>query len=102
MFPHNVYNQNGFQMQDWANYNNYNNNNYRSRRGGRGRGGRSGRGGRGGRGGRRKHKYYWTHGLQGHNGSECQAPMQGHLKEATLENCMGGSTRGVPSLWDSD
>ena len=97
MFPHNMYNQNDFQMQDWSNYNNNNNNNYCSGRGGHGRGGRGSRGGRGGCGGRRKRKYCWTHDLQDHNGSECQAPMQGHLKEATLENRMGGSTRGVHS-----
>ena len=35
--------------------------------------------GRGGRG-RSTHerKYCWTHGLQGHNGRECNSPMQGH------------------------
>ena len=84
-----MYRQNGFPVQDW---NNYNNNNYnRGGRGGRGRG----RYGRGGRGNRRERKCCWTHGLQGHSGRECQTPMQGHQQEATLENRMGGNTKGV-------
>lgn len=90
MVPNTMYQQNGYQFQDWNNFNN--NNNYRGGRGGRGRGGRSDRGGRGGR---RERKYCWTHGLQGRTGRECHTPMQGHQAEATLENRMGGNTRGV-------
>lgn len=95
MYPNTMYNQNGFQFQhDWNN--NYNNNNnYRGGRSGRGGGRGRGRGGRGGRGGRRERKYCWTHGLGTHNGRECQTPMQGHHPEATLENRMGGNTKGI-------
>ena len=85
-----MYQQNGYQFQDWNN----NNNNYYNNRSGRGRG-RSGRNRRGGRGGgRRERKYCWTHGLCAHNGRECQAPAQGHQAEATLENRMDGNNNG--------
>ena len=86
MYP-NMYNQHGYQFQQ--NWNNNNNN--RGGRGGRGRG----RGGRGGRGGRRERRYCWTHGLQAHSGRDCQTPMEGRQPDATLENRMGGNTRGV-------
>jgi hypothetical protein len=37
-------------------------------------------------------KYCWSHGIGigGHTSDECNRPFQGHCKEATLENRMGG------------
>ena len=40
--------------------------------------------------------YCWTHGWAGHKGKDCNAQKQGHKDEATLTNCLGGSTNGVP------
>jgi hypothetical protein len=61
--------------------------------GGRGRGGRSGRG-RGRQQLQRKNtRYYcWTHGACAHTSQFCNYPAEGHQKEATFANTMGGST----------
>ena len=37
-------------------------------------------------------KYCWSHGACAHDGTECTNPKEGHKKEATFENKMGGST----------
>ena len=39
--------------------------------------------------------YCWTHGLCKHTSKNCKSPMDGHCKEVTLENRMGGSQRGL-------
>ena len=36
-------------------------------------------------------KYCWTHGACAHSGKDCNTPKEGHKKEATFENRMGGS-----------
>ena len=37
--------------------------------------------------------YCWSHGVcTSHNGKTCTAPLEGHKKEATLANRMGGKT----------
>ena len=36
-------------------------------------------------------KYCWTHGACGHPSSDCSRPTQGHKKNATFKNKMGGS-----------
>ena len=41
--------------------------------------------------------YCWTHGFicsDGHTSTTCSRPAQGHKREATRENIMGGSERG--------
>ena len=38
-------------------------------------------------------KYCWTHGSCAHNGTECNNPSEGHKKEATFANMLGGSTK---------
>ena len=38
-------------------------------------------------------KYCWTHGACAHTGSECNHPAEGHKKEATFQDMMGGSTK---------
>jgi hypothetical protein len=38
-------------------------------------------------------KYCWTHGAWNHHSKDCFKPREGHKKEATLENKMGGSTK---------
>jgi hypothetical protein len=68
--------------------------NNRSARGnGRGRNHeRRGRGG-GGRGNaRRTFKYCWTHGNCSHGSADCEAPTDGHQKDATYSNMQNGST----------
>ena len=40
-------------------------------------------------------KYCWTHGMCSHTGFDCRTPADGHKKEATVENKMGGSMRNV-------
>ena len=86
--PGNIYNQNGFQFQDW-------NNNIYNNCGGRGGCGCGGHGGHGVRGNTpHQRKYCWTHGLTYHNGRECNNQMQGHQPEATVDNCMGEGNRG--------
>jgi hypothetical protein len=37
--------------------------------------------------------YCWTHGSCAHNGKDCKHPKEGHKKEATFSNMMGGSTK---------
>ena len=91
MLLHGMSPHNGFQYQDW-------NNSYLNNHGGRGDC-RRGRGGRGGRGGNQhKWNYCWAHGLDSHNGKECNNPMCGYQANATLENRMGGNTKGY-SAW---
>ena len=82
----------GYQYQDWNNQP-YQNNGYRGRCGGRSCGGQGSCGGCGYN--RRERKYCWTHGLTGHNGRECNSPMQGHQANSTLEIRMGGSTKDL-------
>lgn len=44
--------------------------------------------------------YCWTHGYRvskEHTGHKCNAPAEGHVKEATRSNNMGGSQKGKPS-----
>eukprot|EP00957_Ditylum_brightwellii_P037625 2845241-Ditylum_brightwellii.AAC.1 len=72
-----------------------------------GRGGRGRRGNKNNNGGRGKTKkeipplnihYCWTHGVTrgpGHTSVNCGNPAEGHKKEATLFNCMGGSMEGI-------
>ena len=84
-----MFNQHGFQFQDW---NNFNNNTYCGGRGGHGRGCRGERSRR--RGAIREKKYCWTHGIIGHNKRECNNPAQGHQDDATLVNCMGSRNQG--------
>jgi hypothetical protein len=36
--------------------------------------------------------YCWSHGICNHHGAACTAPKEGHKKEATYKNRMGGST----------
>ena len=38
-------------------------------------------------------KYCWTHGSCAHDGKECNNPNEGHKKEATFANMLGGSTK---------
>ena len=38
-------------------------------------------------------KYCWTHGSWNHLSKDCFKPREGHKKEATFENKMGGSTK---------
>ena len=38
-------------------------------------------------------KYCWTHGAWNHDSKDCFKPKEGHKKEATFENKMGGSTK---------
>ena len=38
-------------------------------------------------------KYCWTHGSCAHDGKECNNPNDGHKKEATFANMLGGSTK---------
>ena len=38
-------------------------------------------------------KYCWTHGCCAHDGSECKNQGEGHKKEATFKNMMGGSDK---------
>ena len=38
-------------------------------------------------------KYCFTHGCCAHSGADCKNPVQGHKKEATFTNMMGGSTK---------
>ena len=90
--PQAMYNQHGFQFQDWNNFNNGTYHGGRSGCGGRGRGGRGRRGGRGGT--RREKKYCWTHGLENHNRKEYNSPAQGHQAEVNLKNRMGSSNQG--------
>ena len=40
-------------------------------------------------------KYCWTHGLCNHTGSECRTPADGHIKDATLQNRLGGSDHNI-------
>lgn len=72
-------------------------------RGGGGRGGRGGGRGQGrgrGQGVRFRnpahHTHYcWSHGACKHSSADCQTPAEGHKREATFENKLGGSTRNV-------
>ena len=38
-------------------------------------------------------KYCWTHGACAHTGAECNHPAEGHKKEASFQDMMGGSTK---------
>ena len=40
-------------------------------------------------------RYCWSHGKGNHVGRDCFTPKEGHKNEATLENTMGGSQRGI-------
>lgn len=42
-------------------------------------------------------QYCWTHGWCAHNGTECQAPSDGHIPSATLDNKAGGSNKNCPT-----
>lgn len=39
--------------------------------------------------------YCWSHGLCNHKGPDCRKKKEGHKDEATLENRMGGSEKGI-------
>ena len=41
-------------------------------------------------------QYCWTHGWCAHNGTQCQAPADGHKIQATLANKLGGSNNNCP------
>ena len=43
--------------------------------------------------------YCWTHGVCTHTSDGCKTGARGHKKEATYQNKMGGSTKGV-SEWN--
>ena len=38
-------------------------------------------------------QYCWTHGSCGHNSSNCQTPSEGHQRNASYNNRMGGNNR---------
>ena len=38
-------------------------------------------------------KYCWTHGACAHIGTECNNPTEGHKKEPSFRDMMGGSTK---------
>ena len=40
-------------------------------------------------------RYCWSHGLCGHDGFHCKQPAQGHNPYATIQNMMGGNTKGT-------
>ena len=42
----------------------------------------------------RRQYYCWTHGLCYHSGDRCRTKKEGHRDTATLQNKMGGNTRG--------
>ena len=42
----------------------------------------------------RRQYYCWTHGLCYHSGDRCRTKKEGHQDTATLQNKMGGNTRG--------
>lgn len=47
--------------------------------------------------------YCWTHGFRvskTHNSTNCKKPAEGHQKEATAHNRMGGSTAGMPDNFE--
>jgi hypothetical protein len=39
--------------------------------------------------------YCWSHGSCAHASKDCRAPREGHQPNATLNNKMGGSTKGI-------
>ena len=40
-------------------------------------------------------KYCWTHGMCNHHGADCRTPAEGHKKDATAADRMGGSVRNI-------
>ena len=44
---------------------------------------------------RRNQHYSWTHSMCNHQSAACQTPMEGHQKDATQANRMGGNPRGT-------
>ena len=44
----------------------------------------------------RRDLYCWSHGLGGHNGTQCKNPRTGHDPRATLAKRLGGTNKGCP------
>ena len=43
--------------------------------------------------------YCFTHGICSHSSANCTKPKEGHKKDATMANRMGGSTKAPGKLW---